>query len=277
VSAVTVESIETAGVNNDNVPAGELRTGTTALELWGRANTKSCRGRGVMPKYIILFSPFALMACGRTSLLDDDFWPVPSGPDANVHDAARSAVDDAGSNREVGSGAEDANVGGDEAGSGADAGIDIDSLCLVSDNKFVLAGDDFVHSGPPLIIEGGSWFARVDNFTDGLPSGIALFIVENWTASFGTISLGKPLLPGVYLGAQRAGFQGPNRPGLDVSGDGRGCDEVTGQFRVIEMTAIPAGNPGAWKPPTLKSFTATFEQHCEGRPAFNIGCVHFAQ
>jgi hypothetical protein len=50
---------------------------------------------------------------------------------------------------------------------------------------------------------------------------------------------------------------------------------VTGQFQVLQITASPidAGepdDPGG----KLQAFTATFEQHCEGGTASNVGCVH---
>jgi hypothetical protein len=63
------------------------------------------------------------------------------------------------------------------------------------------------------------------------------------------------LAPGSYPNATRYPFNGTG-PGLDVSGMGRGCNELTGSFTV---TAI-AFNPDE----TLKWFGATFEQHCEG-------------
>ncbi len=41
---------------------------------------------------------------------------------------------------------------------------------------------------------------------------------------------GQELLPGVYEGATRWPFQDPSTPGLDFSGDGRGCNTLTGRF-----------------------------------------------
>ncbi len=39
--------------------------------------------------------------------------------------------------------------------------------------------------------------------------------------------------PGEYVGAARAAFSYP-APGLDVFGNGRGCNTVTGRFTVLE-------------------------------------------
>ena len=64
--------------------------------------------------------------------------------------------------------------------------------------------------------------------------------------------------------AERFPFEANGRPGLDVSGDGRGCNTLTGRFRITEATIGPT-----------VSFTAAFEQHCEGGTAALRGCVHY--
>ena len=69
---------------------------------------------------------------------------------------------------------------------------------------------------------------------------------------------GQPLVPGVYEGATRYPFQATNVPGLSISGDGRGCNMLTGRFEVLEAVYGPFGY--------VERFHATFEQHCEGAP-----------
>jgi hypothetical protein len=64
------------------------------------------------------------------------------------------------------------------------------------------------------------------------------------------------LAPGVYAGATRFPFQAATVPGLDVGGDGRGCNTLTGSFEV-KAIVYGAGT-------TIEAFWATFEQHCEG-------------
>jgi hypothetical protein len=64
------------------------------------------------------------------------------------------------------------------------------------------------------------------------------------------------LAPGAYLNATRFPFQASTAPGLSVSGDGRGCNTLTGRFTVLEVV-YGAGD-------AITSFAATFEQHCEG-------------
>ena len=67
---------------------------------------------------------------------------------------------------------------------------------------------------------------------------------------------GQTLAPMTYGSAERYPFQGPGAPGLSVSGNGRGCNTLTGSFSVAEVTFDPFGN--------LERFSADFEQHCEG-------------
>jgi hypothetical protein len=76
---------------------------------------------------------------------------------------------------------------------------------------------------------------------------------------------GQPLALGSYTGAVRAAFRPPGTPGIDVFGDGRGCNTITGQFDVNELSYTPAGD--------LLVFDATFEQHCEGGPAALFGRI----
>lgn len=69
-----------------------------------------------------------------------------------------------------------------------------------------------------------------------------------------------------FANATRYPFNGRG-PGLSVTGNGRGCNRLTGSFRV---TAIRLRRDGR-----LRSFGARFVQHCEGlRPALR-GSVEY--
>src|SRR5262249_62435249 len=61
----------------------------------------------------------------------------------------------------------------------------------------------------------------------------------------------QPVVPGMYEGATRYPFQSPTHAGLDISGDGRGCNESTGRFVVLEASFDAGGN--------VLSFAADFE------------------
>jgi hypothetical protein len=78
---------------------------------------------------------------------------------------------------------------------------------------------------------------------------------EHWWNVWLSPLLGQPLVPGTYENAQRSDFRDATHPGLDVFGDGRGCNTVSGRFTVY--TADFTGH-------TVNHFRATFEEHCEG-------------
>jgi hypothetical protein len=67
---------------------------------------------------------------------------------------------------------------------------------------------------------------------------------------------GDALAAGSYISAERTNYRSAGHPGLDVSGDGSGCNTLTGKFDVDEISFWPTGD--------LKIFQATFEQHCSG-------------
>jgi hypothetical protein len=91
---------------------------------------------------------------------------------------------------------------------------------------------------------------------------------DDWTAIF-TAPLGEQLHVGTYTGALRPGWQrGTTAPGLDVFGNGRGCNQTYGEFTI---TAIGWDSTGR-----LTALKASFTQHCEqpSRPPMT-GLVEF--
>lgn len=78
---------------------------------------------------------------------------------------------------------------------------------------------------------------------------------HHWSVVIAPVQ-GQALTAGSYISARRANFGPADHPGLDVSGDGSGCNTLTGKFDVDEISFWPTGE--------LKTFQATFEQHCSG-------------
>jgi len=72
---------------------------------------------------------------------------------------------------------------------------------------------------------------------------------------------------GVYESAQRFPFQDVDKPGLDFSGSGRGCNSLSGSFEVYEVSYDEDGE--------LESLNVEFEQHCEGKNAALKGTLVF--
>jgi hypothetical protein len=86
---------------------------------------------------------------------------------------------------------------------------------------------------------------------------------DTWTADL-SAPTGQVLKRGDYDNAQR--FADATHPGLDVYGDGRGCNETTGSFRVLHVVRSDGSVVG---------FAARFEQHCEGAAPALSGVIHF--
>src|SRR3989442_14696063 len=79
--------------------------------------------------------------------------------------------------------------------------------------------------------------------------------------------LDQPLTVGSYLGAERTAFRSPGKPGLSISGDGIGCNTISGSFEVKQV-AYGNGNQ-------LLKFWASFEQHCDDAPDALRGEIRF--
>jgi hypothetical protein len=100
------------------------------------------------------------------------------------------------------------------------------------------------------------------------PSSITITVESNASGNAlnfvrWTVELAAPrdtaLKVGAYLDAQRAAFRTGAAPGIDVFGDGRGCNQVFGSFTITRLTVDAQG--------TVQQFEASFEQHCESATA----------
>jgi hypothetical protein len=76
-----------------------------------------------------------------------------------------------------------------------------------------------------------------------------------------------PLAIGSYTGATRFPFQATGIPGLSVWGSGRGCNDLTGSFDVLDIGYGPANE--------ITRLSADFEQHCGGRAEALRGSVRY--
>lgn len=82
--------------------------------------------------------------------------------------------------------------------------------------------------------------------------------LEDWTGDFRLPGNLGQLQPGTFTGLTRYPFQPNGDGGLAWSGQGRGCNELTGTL-VVHSVDYQAG--------VLKAIDMEFEQHCEGHPA----------
>ena len=108
-------------------------------------------------------------------------------------------------------------------------------------------------------------FTASRNFDNGVSISV------NTTGGVWSLAFAAPgdaiLVAGTYDNATRWPFQSPTNPGLSVSGMGRGCNTLTGNFVVREAVYSSTGQ--------VQAFAADFEQHCEGGPAALLGSIRF--
>jgi hypothetical protein len=83
------------------------------------------------------------------------------------------------------------------------------------------------------------------------------------TLDFSTQQLGVPFAPGTYTNAQRAAFATAGHPGLDVSFEHRGSNNVFGQFTVNSVSFF-TDNTNTLQ---IGSLDVNFEQHSESATA----------
>ena len=91
-------------------------------------------------------------------------------------------------------------------------------------------------------------------------------VSEWWDAEIAA-PIGQTLHVGTYTGAERAAFRTGTAPGLDISGSGRGCNKVTGDFVIYEIKTDGAGN--------IVQLDADAHQHCEGAAAVLNAALRF--
>jgi hypothetical protein len=131
--------------------------------------------------------------------------------------------------------------------------------------KFISTAGDYIGQGltqtflPPdatLSVHGSSDFAEVTVNGSG----------NDWTIDF-QAPQGTPLAAGSFPDAARYPFNSPMGPGLSMYGDGRGCNQLKGWFRVREYAVDGNGN--------VQKLAIDFVQNCEvsGPPLY--GAVRF--
>ncbi|MEX1994257.1 MAG: hypothetical protein WD929_06310 [Steroidobacteraceae bacterium] len=123
-------------------------------------------------------------------------------------------------------------------------------ISLRSDaGDFIGAGQEYEYSNADALIAVTAVGARLS---------IAIHGDESWSASFQLPETYSELQPGSYPNLTRFGFHDPAVGGMDWSGEGRGCNTLTGWLIIDSVTYDGA---------TLESIDLRFEQHCGGDAA----------
>ena len=137
-----------------------------------------------------------------------------------------------------------------------------------SDNYVYLVSeqDDFIGAGANYLYTDETATITVEQ-TDGLLS-VSVQGPEDWTGNFKGMNFLADLEEGYYGDLQRYPFQNPVKGGLSWSGEGRGCNRLTGWFAVDSVT-YDAG--------AITAVDLRFEQHCEGNTPALYGEIRWAQ
>lgn len=121
---------------------------------------------------------------------------------------------------------------------------------------YIGAGNNYLYTEPTDTVTVNSTSARVTVSVGG------------WNATFQGMNTLAYLEEGYYGDLQRYPFHNPTKGGLSWSGNGRGCNTLTGWFVVDSFTYTGVD---------LTAIDLRFEQHCEGgAPALN-GKIHWSQ
>ena len=87
---------------------------------------------------------------------------------------------------------------------------------------------------------------------------------DDWHLDFSAPE-GQPLSVGYYSAARRAAFTTFN--GLEITGSGAGCNDLTGRFVILDIAVATDG--------TVQRFAADFEQHCSDSVPALVGAVRY--
>ncbi len=131
------------------------------------------------------------------------------------------------------------------------------SLVIESeDGEFVGSGEDYSYNESVATLRVFSGFNNSLTFNiDGGRVGRPDITNDRWSVSIQ--APGQTLVPGSYRNATRFPFNSLN--GLDFGGNGRGCNQSNGSFRVFEVS-FDANQE-------LESITMDFEQFCDSNSA----------
>ena len=111
----------------------------------------------------------------------------------------------------------------------------------------------------------GDTFTAERNYRNGVTVSFSGTGGGNWWyLNFGAAN-NVPLAVGTYESATRFAFAPGN--GIDVYGSGRGCNQTTGRFVVLELLLNPDNS--------VQRFAADFEQHCDDGTPGLFGAVRY--
>ncbi len=137
-----------------------------------------------------------------------------------------------------------------------------------TDNYIYLVSEqgDYIGAGAEYLYIDATAVITVDA-TDGRVS-VSVTGTEGWNGEFQAMDILTDLEAGYYGDLQRYPFHNPVKGGLSWSGEGRGCNTLTGWFVADSVT---------YNGTALTAIDLRFEQHCEGGTPALYGEIHWVQ
>lgn len=144
------------------------------------------------------------------------------------------------------------------------------SAIPASGNYVYLQSDagDFVGAGKNYLYTGANSLIKLNTNNNGLGVYTTVQGNESWTGSFLLPSGAGTLQAGYFAGLARTTSADRAVGGLDWSGDGRGCNVISG-WVVIDKVTVTAG--------AITALDLRFEQHCEAGMTTLHGQIHWTQ
>lgn len=146
--------------------------------------------------------------------------------------------------------------------------VQLDALVRPGITSLTMASQpgDYIGGGQNYNFTSANASFRFAATPSGLEQNVTANDGETWTVDMYPGS-GNVLAVGNYPNATRYPFNGTGN-GLSVYGDGRGCNTLTGSFRVKQAVFSAVDN-------SLQNFDGTFIQHCEGATPALTGEVKY--
>jgi hypothetical protein len=128
---------------------------------------------------------------------------------------------------------------------------------------------DMTSDSGDYIGQGGSYSYRSPQDRVGFRGNRRVVEVSagGWNLSFAA-PRGRRLRPGRFTGAVRYPFN-EAKAGLNIDGDGRGCNTLTGEFTIHSSSFDRRGR--------VRAMDVSFVQHCEGAPPALHGRLSFSR
>lgn len=123
---------------------------------------------------------------------------------------------------------------------------------------------DYIGGGRTELLMGASTPIKVDNTL----TAAMRIDVGGWSGEFFGMTGLSQLQPGYYGDLQRYPFHNTTMGGMNWSGNGRGCNRLSGWF-VVDHVSYSQGQ--------MTAIDLRFEQHCDGNIAAQRGVIHWVK